>query len=246
MTMSRLQQLPVFEMLDPSRLMELEPWLEVREFQANEPVYRTGDPCDGLHAALFGAVALRTERPGEVVGQGLPLGPGDLFGEAETVARGPREMTVRALCTSKVLRIPLEPLTELLADEPTVSLLLRGLATRRRMVHARNFLLASRRKEPRIWIDRDVDLNLGGGRRATARLEDLSYGGACFANAPVSWQLGSPVIFSMGIPGHANLLHARGTIRWRSESQAGMSFEAGPMQRRQIDEALRLLAPTEN
>lgn len=243
MLTSRLRRLPVFQTVDESRLLRLEPWLEELDFQPNEPVYRTGGACDGLYAIQRGAVTLRTERPGEAVGQGLHLGPGDLFGEAEAINRSVREMTARALCRAAVLRIPSEALVELLAGDPTFGMLLRGLATQRRMVHARHFLASSTRKEPRIWLDREVELSLGAGKRFMARLEDLSAGGACFASVPESWQVGAQVIFTLGVDGHPNLLQARGVVRWRDEAQAGVAFEAGPMFRRQVDEALRVLTP---
>jgi len=240
---SRLRRLPVFQTLDESRLLRLDPWLQELDFLANEPVYRTGDACDGLYAIQRGAVILRTERPGEPVGQGGHLSSGDLFGEAEVVNRSTREMTARALSRTAVLRIPPEALVDLLAEDPTFGMLLRGLATQRRMVHTRHALSSPTRKEPRIWLDRDVELSLGAGKKLTARLEDLSCSGACFAAAPESWQVGTQVFFTLGVDGHPNLLRARGVIRWRDEVLAGVAFEAGPMFRREVDEALRVLTP---
>lgn len=243
MSRSRLRRLPVFETLDESRLQRLERCVEELDFRANEPVYRTGDACDGLYVVQRGAVVLRTERLGQAVGQGLHRGIGDLFGEAEVADRSPREMTARALGRTTVLRVPLDPLVGLLADEPATGMLLRGLATQRRMAHTRHLLASSTRKEVRIWLDREVELNLGSGKRFTARLEDLSCGGACFASAPETWQVGASVIFTLGVDGHPNLLNARGTVRWRDEALVGVAFESGPLFRRQVDETLRVLAP---
>lgn len=243
MSSSRLGRLPVFATLDEPRLQRLERRLEELDFRANEPVYRTGDACDGLYVVQRGAVVLRAERLGQAVGQGLHRGAGDLFGEAEVADRVPREMTARALGRTAVLRVPLDGLAGLIAEEPTVGMLLRGLATQRRMAHARHLLSSSTRKEVRIWLDREVELNLGAGKRFTARLEDLSCGGACFAAAPESWQVGASVIFTLGVAGHPNLLDVRGTVRWRDEALVGLAFEAGPLFRKQVEEALRVLAP---
>lgn len=243
MPLSRLGRLPVFHTLSESRLQWLERSLEELELHANQPVYRTGDPCDGLYVVRRGAVSVRTERPGEAVGQGFHHGLGDLFGEAEVIDRTLREMTARAVCRAAVLRIPLGRMADLLAEEPSLAILLRGLATQRRMAHTRHLLASSTRKEVRIWLDREVELDLGGGRRFRARLEDLSFGGACFASVPESWQVGTPVIFTLGVDGHPNLLQARGTVRWRDEAQVGIAFEAGPLFRRQVDETLRVLSP---
>lgn len=244
MLASRLRRLAVFDEVSESRLLALEPWLEERAYRPNQTVYAAGEPCDGLYAILKGSAILRAERPGQPVGQGLILGVGELLGEAELLARTRRELTARAAGMAVLLRVPPDPLLDLLAGEPTFAMALRSVATRRRMLLARN-LLSSTRKETRIWLDREVTLSLGNGRQVPARLEDLSGGGACFASAPESWQVGSRVSFSLGIEGHPNLLQARGVVRWRDEALVGIAFEStGPIHRQQVDEALRVLGPS--
>ena len=241
---SRLRRLPVFDEVPEARLLALEPWLEERVYRPNQTVYAAGEPCDGLYAILKGAVSLRAERPGQPVGQGLNRGAGELLGEAELLGRGRRELTARAAGVAVLLRVPLDPLVGLLADEPTFAMALRSLATRRRMLLARN-LLSSTRKETRIWLDREVMLSLGNGRPVPARLEDLSGGGACFASAPESWQVGSKVSFSLVVEGRPNLLQARGVVRWRDGALVGIAFEStGPIHRQQVEEVLRVLAPS--
>ena len=243
--MSRLRRFALFEQVSEARLLALEPWLQERELRPNQTAYVVGDPCGGLYAVIRGAVNLRSERPGKPVGQGLSLGPGEVFGEAEVLGLGARELTVRALVRTTLLHLPLDPILGLLAEEPAFGLALRGLSTRRRMVLARA-LLAATRKEPRIWLDRDVTLCLGNGMKVAARLEDLSGGGACFAAAPESWQVGELVNFSLGIEGRPNLLQARGVVRWRDEALVGISFEStGVIHRQQVDEVLRALTPLE-
>jgi CRP-like cAMP-binding protein len=241
MLASRLRRLPVFGEVSETRLLALEPWLQERTYRPNETVYSAGEACDGLHAILKGAAILRAERPGKPVGQGLSLGAGELLGEAELLDRGRRELTARAAGMAVLLHIPLDPLVGLAADEPGFAMALRGLVTRRRMVLARS-LLSSTRKETRIWLDREVTLSLGNGREVHARLEDLSGGGACFASAPESWQVGSQVNFELGVEGRPNLLQARGVVRWRDEALVGIAFvSTGPIHRQQVDETLRVL-----
>lgn len=242
MLASRLRRLPVFDEVPEERLLALEPWLEERAYRPNQTVYAAGEPCDGLYAVQKGSVILRSERPGQPVGQGLNLGVGELFGDAELLGRGGRELTARAASMSILLRLPLDPLVSLLAEEPALGMALRGLTTRRRMLLART-LLASTRKETRIWLDREVLLSLGNGRQVPARLEDLSGGGACFASAPESWQPGSKVSFALGVEGRPNLLQARGVVRWRDEALVGIAFEStGPIHRQQVEEVLRTLS----
>jgi len=240
----RLRRFASFDEVSEARLLALEPWLEERELRSNQTVFAVGDPCDGLYAVIRGAVNLRSETPGMPVGQGLSLGDGDVFGEAEVLGRGARDLTVRALVRTTLLHLPLDPILGLLAEEPEFGMALRGLSARRRMALARK-LMAATRKEPRIWLDREVTLSLGNGRQVPARLEDLSGGGACFAAAPESWQVGELVNFSLGIEGWPNLLQARGVVRWRDEALVGISFESkGPIHRQQVDEALRILGPS--
>lgn len=242
--MSRLRRFALFDEVSEARLLALEPSLRERELRSNQTAFAVGDPCDGLYAVIGGAVNLRAERPGMPVGQGLSLGPGEVFGEAEVLGRGPRELAVRALVRTTLLHLPLDAVLGLLAEELAFGLALRGLTTRRRMVLART-LLAATRKEPRIWLDREVTLSLGHGQTVAARLEDLSGGGACFAAAPESWQVGAPVNFSLGIEGRPNLLQARGVVRWRDEALVGISFEStGVIHRQQVEEVLRALAPS--
>lgn len=244
MLRSRLRPLPLFAEVPDARLLALEPRLEERELRANQRVYVVGDPCDGLYAILKGAVVLRRERPGMPVGLGLNLGVREIFGEAEVEGRGVRELTARTLCRTTLLHLPLDPLMDLLAGDPAFGIALRGMVTHRRMVLART-LLAATRKEPRIWLDREVLLSFGNGRQVVARLEDLSGGGACLAAAPESWQVGEKVSFSLGLEGRPNLLRARAVVRWRDEALVGLAFESnGLIHRQQVEEVLRALAPS--
>lgn len=245
MAEARLRQVPIFEGVDEARLLVLEPYLDERTCRSNEAVYRVGDPWNGLYAVVRGAVVLRTERPGRPIEPGLQLGRGDVFGEAELFRRSARELTVRAAGVTTVLRIPPGPLDDLLAESPSAETLLRGLAVRRRMVHARSILTPSTRKEPRIWVDQEVLLTLQDGTRIPARLEDLSRSGACLSAVPETWRAGSPVAFALGIAERPCLLQARGIVRWRDGNLAGVSFEGdGSIHRWQMDLALRILVPS--
>lgn len=245
MAEARLRRVSIFEGVEEARLLALEPHLDERTCRSNEAVYRVGDPWDGLYAVVRGAVVLRTERPGRPIEPGLKLVSGDVFGEAELFRRSARELTVRAVGATTVIRIPPVPLYELLAESPSADTLLRGLAVRRRMIHARSILTpTSTRKEPRIWVDQEVLLTLEDGTRIAARLEDLSRSGACLSAVPEAWRIGSPVAFALGIEDRPSLLQARGIVRWRDGNLAGISFEEhGSIHRRQVESALRTLVP---
>ena len=133
----RLARLPIFEGVPKEKLRPAEAATEERSCHPNEVIYRTGDPCDGLYLILRGAVLFRAERVGQPVERVKELGAGEVFGEKEVCEGTPRELTLRSLGETSLLRIPLEPLRRLMAEHPLLETALRtlhdryGLATNR-------------------------------------------------------------------------------------------------------------------
>lgn len=238
----RLERLPIFAGIERERLRRLEAAAEERACHPNEIVYRTGDPCDGLYAVLRGAVLFRSERVGQPVERVKELGEGEVFGEKEVFAGTPRELTLRSLGETALLRIPVEPLRRLIAEHPLLETTLRTLGIRRRSAQLRATLGPSSRREPRIWVDRDVLLTLAGGERLRVRLEDLSPGGACLSGVPPSWRAGDRLAFSMSFEGPPDFLHANAEVRWLQRGSAGIAFDgSGSSHRRAVEQALRRL-----
>jgi hypothetical protein len=101
------------------------------------------------------------------------------------------------------------------------------------------------RREPRIWVDRDVWITTGPrGESYRVRLVDLSNGGACISRAPADWTAGKELSFTLGTLEKPGLLQVRGIVRWRNESSVGIAFEdTGVAHRRRIEQALRELVP---
>ena len=239
---SRLARLPIFEGIPKEKLLLAEAATEERSCHPNEIIYRTGDPCDGLYLVLRGAVLFRAERVGQPVERVKELGAGEVFGEKEVCEEKPRELTLRSLGGSDLLRLPLEPLRRLMADHPLLETALRTLAIRRRSAQLRASLGPSSRKEPRIWVDGDVLLTLPDGNRLRVRLEDLSPGGACLAGAPAAWRPGQRLSFSLGVAGQPDLLHLNAEVRWSQRGSVGLAFAgAGPVHRKAVEAALRAL-----
>lgn len=241
----QLDSLAVFAGVNPERLALLAARCEEKSFSANQLVFRRGDRCAGLWAVSAGGVVLRTEIPGKAIDRLLDLGPGEVFGEAEVLEDSPCQLTARALGTTTLLRIPQEPLRELLRDHPAVETHLRMLGVRRRSARVRAMLAPHSRREPRIWVDCDVWITTGPrGESDRVRLIDLSNGGACISRAPADWTAGEMLSFALGTLGKPNLLQVRGIVRWRNESTIGIAFEdTGPALRRKIEQALRELVP---
>ena len=237
-----LRGVPVFEGVEDARLLRLEAHLSERTCRANEVVYRIGDPCDGLYIVVQGGILLRTEIPGKPIDRVFDLGPGEVFGEEETVNGTPRALAARALGPTRLWHVPLIPVRDLLRDHPFVETLLRALGVRRRTSRLRARLAPSSRREPRIWIDRQVTVTVDGVERAAVRLEDLSPGGVCFTSTPETWIAGRQLTFALGLAGGPEFLRARGTIRWRHEGAVGIEIEpGGPAWKRKVEQALREL-----
>lgn len=236
---SCLKRFSVFQDLDEGRLARLQAFLEEKRFGPNEAVFRRDDPCDGLYIVELGGVVIRSEVPGQPVERIRDVNPGELFGEMETTESRGRLFSARTLSDTVVHRIPQEHLRELLNDPP-LEALVRSLVVRRRGSGRRS---PSTRREPRIWVDRDVLVTLEDGERIGLRLENLSWSGACFDAAPEDWKVTCSLRFDLGAGESPSLLRATGVVRWRQGRCAGIAFDGvGPAHRRRVAQALRTLA----
>jgi CRP-like cAMP-binding protein len=239
-----LDSFAVFAGVSPERLALLAARCEERSFSSNQLVFRRGDRSSGLWAVSAGGVVLRTEIPGQAIDRLFDVGPGEVFGEAEILESSPCQVTARALGPATLIRIPLEPLRELLRDQPSVETHLRMLGVRRRSARVRAMLAPHSRREPRIWVDCDVWVMTGRSESCRVRLVDLSNGGACISRAPADWTAGEKLSFSLGTLEKPNLLQVRAIVRWRNETTVGIAFEdTGPALRRRIEQALLELVP---
>ena len=240
---SRLAGVPMFRDLGKDRLARLEHRLEEKSFGPNEVVFRQGDPCDGLYVVAQGAVVIRSETPGRPIERLRDLRPGEVFGQTAALLDTPRRFAARTVGETVLWKIPQEHVQDLMSD-PAVEPVLPSLMVRRRPARRQTFASPWTRKEPRIWVDREVQLVLDHGERIRVRLENLSGGGACLLAAPDGWRVSQRLGFSLGVDGRPDLLRARGTVRWRNEGSVGVAFEGdGPAHRRRIAAALRVLAP---
>lgn len=247
MPVKSLDGLSVFAGVSPERLARLAALCEEKSVSANQVVFRRGERCDGLWAVAAGGVLVRTETPGKPIERVLDLGPGEVFGEAEILEEAPRRLTARALDATTLVRIPLAPLRELMREQPGVETSLRTLAIRRQTARVRAMLAPSSRREPRIWVDKDILVTIQAGARGEShrvRLLDLSNSGACMLRTPADWKKGQELSFSLGTQERPTMLQVRGTVQWRHESAVGIAFtDAGPVLRKKIEQALRELVP---
>lgn len=237
-----LKEVSVFEGVEEERLRELEGTLETKSFGADDLIFRKDDRCDGVYLVANGGVSIRNEVAGEPVERVRDLGRGDLFGEIEVLDGSRRHFSARTVEPTTLYKIPQDPLLDFLRSHPPVEARLRSLAIHRRTSRLRSLLSPrTRRKEPRIWIDRRVLLLLEGGEKVEAHLENLSTGGACLRGAPHHWSEGAAVSFSLLVEERRpELLRASGVVCWRQGDVAGIAFDGvGAGHRRRVEQAVR-------
>jgi len=241
---SFLRQVAIFEGVDERRLAELAAGGEERSLGAHQTVFQRDDPSDGLYLVKSGGVVIRHVVVGQPIERVRDVPPGDLFGEVEVLDGSRRQFQARTLGPTTVLRLPQDLVSTFLARHPVVETRLRTLSIYRRTLRLHSLLAPSTRNDPRIRLDREVELRSAGGRTVAARLEDLSHGGACLSAAPDSWRPGDTVSFALAAPGHPDLVHLEAKVRWRMGDVVGLVFEpaSSPQKRsREIDKALRAL-----
>ena len=233
----------MFQALGEERLAGLERDLEEKHLGPNEIVFHQGDPCDGLYVVAQGGVVIRSEISGAPIERVRDLRAGDVFGESGALLETPRAFAARTVGPTVLWKIPQERVRTL-AAEPALEGFFQTLMARRRPNRLRSFAAPWTRREPRIWMDRDVLLTLEQASQVQARLENLSAGGACLKAAPDGWQVRQRVSFLLGIDRHPDLLRVRGAVRWKEGACVGVAFTGdGPTHRRRVAAAMRELAP---
>lgn len=233
----------MFQALGEGRLASLERALEEKHLGPNEVVFRQGDPCDGLYVVAQGGVVIRSEIPGAPIERVRDLRAGDILGESGALLETPRAFAARTVGQTVLWKIPQEHVRDLAAD-PALEGFFQKLLARRRPTRLRSFTAPWTRREPRIWMDRDVVLTLDLVEPVRARLENLSAGGACFAAAPGGWQVRQRVSFLLGTEGRPDLLTVRGAVRWHEGACVGVAFTCdGPTHRHRLATAMRALVP---
>lgn len=236
----------LLEGLKPAEVDRLLSLKVERAFGPNEAVFRTGDPCDGVYLVVDGGVVIRSETVGKPIERVRDLAPGDIFGEIEALAGGPRLFVARTLGPTVLHQFPQVPLLSFLKDHSLLETRLRTLTIKRRASRLQMLIAPSTRRDPRIRVDRPVHLALADGSRLQVRLEDLSHGGACFSAVPRRWQPETAVCFVLGLDSGRELLAIEGVVRWRRGELAGVEFEGGAAKNgREVTRALRALLSDE-
>ncbi|HXU46640.1 MAG TPA: cyclic nucleotide-binding domain-containing protein [Thermoanaerobaculia bacterium] len=237
-----LEAHPLFDGLPGEGLAPLAASAQEVALEPNQTLFRKGDPCDGIYLVLSGAVVIRREAVGEPIERVRDLGPGDFFGEMEALDGQPRLFAARSLGTTRLLHLRQSALAPFLAAHPAVETRLRSLGIERRTLRLKTMLAPSTRHEPRIRIDRAVQIALRDRAPISAHLEDLSPGGLCLSRVPAGWLVRAAIEFTLGVEHHPDLLPVRGLVRWHLNGLTGIGFEkVDTTQRRRINAALEVL-----
>ncbi len=110
-----LRQVSLFEGLLPIHLRRISALCQEVEFRTSEPVFKHGDPGDGLYLILEGAVRISRTVSGMGEEALAVLKPGHYFGEMSIVDdEMPRSADAIAHEPSRLLKLPKEDLRDLM------------------------------------------------------------------------------------------------------------------------------------
>ena len=118
---SFLSNLPIFRDLGDQQIARLAVGTVVLEAPRGAAVYHRGDPCNGLHAVVYGQIklSLQTDRGDEMVVE--LIGPGTSFGDAPLFSGKPHILAAEALADSKVLHVTKDVLLAEIERDPRLS-----------------------------------------------------------------------------------------------------------------------------
>ncbi len=205
-------------------------------------MFREGDAADGLYVVESGAVSIVREAVGQPVQRLALLGPGGYFGEMGLLDDGRRSATAVVSEAARLLQVRKEDLISLLKERPLLAVKIRTAIIRRHGHNVASAVQLSGRKEVRTRVDTPVEVEIEGAEPLSARLENLSQGGASFRGLPGSWRPGRTVRFHLTLPGGDRLLDLEGKVAWRQGEACGIAFrDGGSEQAHRVRRALRRL-----
>jgi CRP/FNR family transcriptional regulator, cyclic AMP receptor protein len=147
-----LRQIPLFSLLDEDELAILAAQVELRDFAANQRIYKTGDPNGPAYVMLSGAVVVTLiDEDGQEVIFSQPH-HGDFFGFASMLEGIPHLTTAIATEPTSCIEIDRNDITILLEKKPQAGLdMLTVFATE---IHSAQRVISSRAlRNPNELID---------------------------------------------------------------------------------------------
>jgi uncharacterized membrane protein len=117
-----LRQVPLFSLLDDDELAILAQQVELRDFAANQRIYKAGEPSGPAYVMLSGAVTVTLiDEDGQELIFSQPR-HGDFFGFASMLEGVPHQTTAIALEPSSCIEVDRNDITVLLQTKPMAGL----------------------------------------------------------------------------------------------------------------------------
>jgi uncharacterized membrane protein len=119
---NELRQVPLFSLLDDDELAILAAQVELRDFAANQRIYKAGEPNGPAYVMLSGAVTVTLiDEDGQELIFSQPR-HGDFFGFASMLEGVPHQTTAIALEPSSCIEVDRNDITVLLQTKPMAGL----------------------------------------------------------------------------------------------------------------------------
>jgi uncharacterized membrane protein len=121
-TTSILRQIPIFSLLDDDELAVLAQQVELRDFAANQRIYKSGEPSGPAYVMLSGAVVVSLiDEDGQEVIFSQPK-HGDFFGFASMLEGSAHQTTAIATEPTSCIEVDRNDISILLATKPQAGL----------------------------------------------------------------------------------------------------------------------------
>ena len=104
-TVTFLQQVPLFAELTADELHDLVAVMQPIELTPGQVLWRQGQAADALHLISQGRVGIYLRQPGGTEVHLTTLGPGEVIGELPLIDGGTRSATARALDRARLLSL---------------------------------------------------------------------------------------------------------------------------------------------
>jgi len=154
-----LSQVNVFGRLSRHEIRIVEKSAHIRNYSRGEPIFKQGDPGNGMYIIIDGRVGIFLDIPSQKPKQLSELGDGDFFGEIALLDESPRTAGATALENCTIIGFFRPDLKDILKVKPAVGAkillsLSEVLATRLRSTNS-ELVKASRRLEDLLETNQD-------------------------------------------------------------------------------------------
>jgi CRP-like cAMP-binding protein len=223
-----LRSISLFSDLDDRNLDQLVALAHEESLPAYRMVFREGDPVDAFFLVREGAVTVFRDEAGKPQQVLARLPAGSFFGEMGLLHdKACRFASARTATATTLLRICKGDFVAFLTGNPALEIRFRSEIVRRRGMNVAALLSLAGQRDVRIRLGVAAVASWADGRRDEVAVENLSQGGIGLSRAPLDWQIGVPVRFSLGLADEPALIEVDGVVAWREADTVGISLRPG-------------------